>query len=255
MWIWSFFFWIQVQDKRCLVFLITCQLVFVYSSFCWPLFDFAVLTVTSSSVWTMCLIIQAAEKTDKIFRSGAVHSHNMRQRKHGRLCCHMQGIWSLSSLLLPRDLHDPGQLSWPPLLSALPVRWPVVPQLHEHRARGRPPLVCHHLRLRQGWALGLLSRQEWVMALLIPAPHSGDRNSASLTTVSSHPTVHCIVVSSFLLPWSNGLHISFPHCQAAAVRHSGIPTRWQTAATSLTSRRRCRGARLGSVASSRGQTC
>lgn len=71
----------------------------------------------------------------------------------------------------------------------------------------------------------------------------------SFSMISS--TVQFTIISS----WSNRLHISFPHRQAAAARHSGILTRWQTAVTSLTSRLRCRGRRLGSVASSRGQTC
>lgn len=48
-----------------------------------------------------------------------------------------------------------------------------------------------------------------------------------------------------------------PFCrrQAAAVRPSGILTLWQTAVISLTSRLLCLGARLGSAANSRGQTC
>lgn len=162
------------------------------------------------------------------------------------LSCHMQGFWSLS--LLHRDLHNPGELSRPPLLSALPVRWPVVPQLHKYRAWGRSPVVFHHLRLWQRRALGLLSCKEWVSRCLFRTVNH------QWTTISSPPTVHFTVLLP-LSPRSNGLLISFPHCQAVAVRHSGIPTHWQTAVTSLTSRPRCHGARLGSVASSRGQTC
>lgn len=62
------------------------------------------------------------------------------------------------------------------------------------------------------------------------------------------PHTHCYLSLPSHLAWFPSSH------QALAVRHSGILTHWQTAVTSLTSRLRSHGARLGSVASSRGQT-
>lgn len=57
----------------------------------------------------MCLIIQVAEKTDKVFRFSTVHSHNFRQHKHGTaLSCCMQGFEDSPLFALQRSTRSRG---------------------------------------------------------------------------------------------------------------------------------------------------
>lgn len=214
---------------------------------CWPVLDLTVLTVTSPSVLTMCLIVQVAEKTYKVFQFSTVHSHNCRQRNRGSSLLHCARTWSLCSLCCPEIYTIQGNSHGRPCY--LPFlydgQW-----FHNCTNIGRED---GHLWCATTYDYG--KDERWGFC-----PVKSEFSLCIIRTVfldvsdqlqHNFPTV----ISSCLQPWRNRLHISFPHCQVAAVRHSGILTRWRTAVTSLTSRLRCHGRRLGSVASSRGQTC
>lgn len=193
--------------------------------------------------------MQVTEKTYKVFQFSTVHSHNFRQHKHGLSLLHHARFWSLSSLCSPEIYTIQGNSHGRPCY--LPFlydgQW-----FHNCTNIGREDghLWCattYDYGKDERW--GFCPVKSELSLCILKSLRS------AFITMSSHSTVHFTVISSCFQPWSNGLCIPFPHRQAVAVRHSGILTHWQTAVTSLTSRLRCHGARLGPVVSSRGQTC
>ena len=194
---------------------------------------------------TLCLIIRVAEKTDQVFQFSTARSHSFRQLKR------LRDLQSPPLFLFLTEIYtiqgnSNGRPCYLPFL--YDSQW-----FHSCTGIGREDghLWCattFDYGKDENWGFCPV-KSEWTLCLLHLSAHWNPSISLSFFSAMSTP------VSSYCVLCSDWLLVSLPRSQAAAVRHSGILTRWRTAVTSLTSTLRCHGARHGSVASSRGQTC